>query len=107
MKDYLAELVRRSPSPLQMRNTVREYLQARILEALQRAGAMIPLAFHGGTALRLLFATSRYSEDLDFALEPFLSRINRLMDEYASSVYSPRHPTGSVTRPTSPASAAR
>jgi hypothetical protein len=69
MKDYLAELVRGSPSPLQARNTVREYLQARILEALQRAGAMIPLAFHGGTALRFLFATSRYSEDLDFALE--------------------------------------
>lgn len=37
--------------------------------ALQRAGAMIPLAFHRGTALRFLFATSRYSEDLDFALE--------------------------------------
>lgn len=68
MKDHLAELVRGSASPLQARNTVREYLQARILETLQRAGAMIPLAFHGGTALRFLFATSRYSEDLDFAL---------------------------------------
>src|SRR5581483_5501204 len=33
------------------------------------AGAMIPLAFHGGTALRLLFNSARYSEDLDFALE--------------------------------------
>ncbi len=30
---------------------------------------MIPLAFHGGTALRFLFASARYSEDLDFALE--------------------------------------
>ena len=30
---------------------------------------MIPLAFHGGTALRFLFAIQRYSEDLDFALE--------------------------------------
>jgi Nucleotidyl transferase AbiEii toxin, Type IV TA system len=30
---------------------------------------MIPLAFHGGTALRFLFAASRHSEDLDFALE--------------------------------------
>lgn len=69
MKDYLTELVRDSSTPLQARNTTREYLQARILEALQRAGAMIPLAFHGGTALRFLFATARYSEDLDFALE--------------------------------------
>jgi hypothetical protein len=47
----------------------REYLQARILEALQRAGAMVPLAFHGGTALRFLYAIPRYSEDLDLALE--------------------------------------
>ncbi len=69
MKDYLAELARSSPTPLQARNTVREYLQARLLGALQRAGAMIPLAFHGGTALRFLYATARYSEDLDFALE--------------------------------------
>jgi len=69
MKDYLAELVRSSPTPAQARNAVREYLQARLLGALQRAGAMIPLAFHGGTALHFLYATARYSEDLDFALE--------------------------------------
>jgi hypothetical protein len=69
MKEYLAELIRSSPTPLQARNVVCEYLQARLLGALQRAGAMLPLAFHGGTALRFLYATSRYSEDLDFALE--------------------------------------
>jgi len=69
MKEYLAYLVRASPTPAQARNTVREYLQARILSSLQRAGAMIPLAFHGGTALRFLYASARYSEDLDFALE--------------------------------------
>jgi len=69
MKAYLAELTRAAPSPHQARNLAREYLQARILSALQRAGAMIPLAFHGGTALRFLYAAARYSEDLDFALE--------------------------------------
>lgn len=74
MKDYLAELVRASPTPAQARNVAREYLQARILGALQRAGAMIPLAFHGGTALRFLYASARYSEDLDFALEKDTSR---------------------------------
>ena len=47
-------------------NLLREYLQARILAELQRAGAMLSLAFQGGTALRFL---SRYSEDLDFTLE--------------------------------------
>ncbi len=46
-----------------------EYLQARILGALQRTGAMLALAFHGGTAVRFLFGSARYSEDLDFALE--------------------------------------
>jgi predicted nucleotidyltransferase component of viral defense system len=69
MKDYLASLVRASPTPAQARNVAREYLQARILGALQRAGAMIPLAFHGGTLLRFLHSIPRYSEDLDFALE--------------------------------------
>ena len=69
MKEYLAELVRQTPTPAQGRNLAREYLQARILATLQRAGAMIPLALHGGTALRFLYAHGRYSEDLDFALE--------------------------------------
>jgi hypothetical protein len=69
MKDYMIDLVRQTPSPMQARNTAREYLQARLLAVLQRAGAMIPLAFHGGTALRFLFSHRRYSEDLDFALE--------------------------------------
>jgi hypothetical protein len=50
-------------------NIVREYLQARILGSLQRSGAMVPLAFQGGTALRFLYSLRRYSEDLDFALE--------------------------------------
>ncbi len=69
MKEYLIELVRLTHSPTDGRNVAREYLQARILAALQSAGAMIPLAFHGGTALRFLYGHGRYSEDLDFALE--------------------------------------
>ena len=68
MKDHLRQLVQRR-GPLQARNIAREYLQARILGALQRAGAMTSLAFHGGTCLRFLFSLPRYSEDLDFALE--------------------------------------
>lgn len=51
MKEYLRELIRTAPNPVQARNVMREYLQAEILAALQRTGAMIPLAFHGGTAL--------------------------------------------------------
>lgn len=69
MLDYLVGLVEQSNRPGQGRHIAREYLQARILEGLQRQGAMIPLAFHGGTALRILFDLPRYSEGLDFALE--------------------------------------
>jgi len=69
VKDYLAERVRASLTPGQARNLAQEYLQARILGGWQRAGAMRPLAFHGGTALRFLYGLPRYSEDLDFALE--------------------------------------
>lgn len=69
MKEYLASLVKQKTSTLEGRNLAREYLQARILGSLQRSGAMIPLAFHGGTALRFLYSHGRFSEDLDFALE--------------------------------------
>ncbi|MDD5747703.1 MAG: nucleotidyl transferase AbiEii/AbiGii toxin family protein [Actinomycetota bacterium] len=69
MKGFLTGLVEDALSPVQARNDAREYLQARILGVLQRKGAMIPLAFQGGSALRFLYATARYSEDLDFSLE--------------------------------------
>ena len=69
MKAHLIELAQQRADPTARQNAAREYLQARILTALQRAGAMIPLAFHGGTALRFLYGIPRYSEDLDFALE--------------------------------------
>jgi predicted nucleotidyltransferase component of viral defense system len=80
MKSYLVAQIETLPSSTQKRNLTREYLQARILELLQRAGAMIPLAFHGGTALRFLYGIPRYSEDLDFALE-------RAPDQYDFHAY--------------------
>jgi len=89
MKEHLAALVHDSRNPSAARNQVREYLQARILGSLQRSGAMIPLAFHAGTALRFLFSLPRSSEHLDFALErpselydlhAYLSDIQRLFE---------------------------
>jgi hypothetical protein len=68
MKEHLATLIRHVSNPIEARNLAREYLQALILQSLQRAGAMTALAFHGGTALRFLFSLPRFSEDLDFAL---------------------------------------
>lgn len=69
MKAYLRRLCTTAETPLIAQHLVREYLQARILQNLQRSGAMQSLAFHGGTALRFLYQIPRYSEDLDFALE--------------------------------------
>jgi len=69
VKDLLLSLIEDQSDPAQARNRVREYLQARILAALQNSGAMLSLAFHGGTALRFLYAFGRFSEDLDFSLE--------------------------------------
>jgi len=69
MKEHLLEIVRSETSPERALHAAREYLQALILEALQRSGAMLTLAFHGGTALRFLYSSRRFSEDLDFALE--------------------------------------
>lgn len=68
MKDHLRQLVQ-GLDPVRGRNVLREYLQARILEALQREGAFAYIAFQGGTALRFLYGLPRWSEDLDFALE--------------------------------------
>lgn len=93
MKDFLVELVRNVRTPLEGKNICREYLQDRILAGLQRCGAMIPLAFHGGTALRFLFNHGRYSEDLDFALEgdrslyDFRGYLQRIRGELALEGY--------------------
>lgn len=65
MKAYLRELIAPAQTKLVSVHYVREYLQARILQSLQRAGAMQTLAFHGGTCLRILYNIPRYSEDLD------------------------------------------
>ena len=87
MKAYVADLVSTSPTTAGAVNQVREYLQARILDGLQRAGAMTCLAFHGGTALRFLYSTLRYSEDLDFALERHPTRYD--LTRYVGEVERP------------------
>jgi len=94
MKSDLLNLVRTAENQSQALQWMREYLQVRILSVLQRIGAMIPLAFHGGTALRFLFQLPRYSEDLDFALERdtqkynFQAYLNAISDELKLEGYS-------------------
>ena len=86
MKEFLKELIGNKTNLVEAKNLTREYLQARILSDLQRSGAMIPLAFHGGTSLRFLYSHGRYSEDLDFALEG--SRENYRFRDYLQSIKS-------------------
>ena len=85
MKDHLKALIR-GHDALRARNVAREYLQARILGAMQRSGAMTSLAFQGGTCLRFLFSLPRYSEDLDFTLEG--NRANYSLTRYLESIRS-------------------
>lgn len=68
MKPLLMDIIRDETNDFRRRNTTREYLQARILLALQDHGAFSNWAFVGGTALRLLFQLPRYSEDLAFSI---------------------------------------
>ena len=66
MKDYLKNQVERVRNVNLGRFITREYLQARLLESLQKYGAFTSWAFVGGTALRFLYLMPRFSEDLDF-----------------------------------------
>jgi hypothetical protein len=93
MKAYLRKQIEGADTPLLGQHIVREYLQARILEGLQHLGAMVPLAFQGGTALRFLFDLPRYSEDLDFTLErnveqyDFRKYLNKISREFEKEGY--------------------
>jgi predicted nucleotidyltransferase component of viral defense system len=93
MKAYLHTLTDSAETNLIAIHLVREYLQARILQSLQRAGAMQTLAFHGGTCLRFLYDLPRYSEDLDFALElrpeayDFRAYLQQIAHDFTAEAY--------------------
>jgi predicted nucleotidyltransferase component of viral defense system len=48
------------------RNILREYLQYKILDIIFSSEFSNKLIFMGGTALRIIYGNSRFSEDLDF-----------------------------------------
>ena len=68
MKDVLRGVLDTVSGGLNKTLIAREYLQARVLQALQDQGAFQRWAFVGGTALRFLYSIPRFSEDLDFSL---------------------------------------
>jgi predicted nucleotidyltransferase component of viral defense system len=48
------------------KNILREYLQYKILEIIYNSAYSNKLVFMGGTALRIIYDNTRFSEDLDF-----------------------------------------
>jgi predicted nucleotidyltransferase component of viral defense system len=62
------EILRQYPSDLHRfkRGLVREYLQYQILGIIFRHKLGIKLSFLGGTCLRIIYKSKRFSEDLDF-----------------------------------------
>ena len=92
MKDRALALALSAPLK-QRKNILREYLQAHILYSIQQAGAFSHIAFQGGTALRFLYSTRRFSEDLDCALEnkegfDFEKMKNKILKDLQNSGFS-------------------
>jgi predicted nucleotidyltransferase component of viral defense system len=66
MSDRLIRQTAEAAEPVHRLNAVKELLQGSILIGLAKDGLLSQVAFHGGTALRLVHGLRRYSEDLDF-----------------------------------------
>src|SRR3989339_557536 len=62
----------------QKRNILREYLQYKILEIIVDSKYANKLSFLGGTALRIVYNNSRFSDDLDF------DNFNLTKDDFAN-----------------------
>ncbi len=92
MKDHCLALAAQHASYNAKLNTMREYLQANILRALQDQGFFRSTVFVGGTALRFLYDLPRFSEDLDFSLVSpakyeFAALVTRIKDELSRAGY--------------------
>ncbi len=84
MIDWIQEELKKHPQPHLKKLAVGEFLQHLVLQSLYRHGAFKQLAFTGGTALRLLHHTDRYSEDLDFSrVHPKGFEFRSLLDRVA------------------------
>jgi predicted nucleotidyltransferase component of viral defense system len=86
IEDVLATRLREyAPADtLEQENVLQELMQHYVLASLSRAGLFQEAMFHGGTCLRIIYKTHRFSEDLDFLLkkpnasfqwQPYLERV--------------------------------
>lgn len=67
---------------------LREYLQIHFLNQLYKRDDLKQTYFKGGTAIRLLFGSSRFSEDLDFTTQQNVSLIKIIIQEVVKSLSS-------------------
>jgi len=70
MKEEALALIKDVSAPADKINLLREYIQAMVLRSLHESEAFVNLCFVGGTALRFIHNLPRFSEDLDFSVEP-------------------------------------
>lgn len=56
-------------NPVEQENVLGELMQHYVLASLSRAGLFAEAMFGGGTCLRIIHGTTRFSEDLDFLLK--------------------------------------
>jgi len=54
---------------LEQENVLHEIIQHYVLASLSRSGIFSEVIFHGGTCLRIVSGTNRFSEDLDFLVK--------------------------------------
>ena len=65
---------------------IREYIQIVFLSILYSIKESQQIYFKGGTAIRLLFTASRFSEDLDFTAELEVETLNRVVRETVKKI---------------------
>ncbi len=68
MKDFIKLIVKEEAGNDENLNRIREYIQAYFLYISYRKKYYNNIVFTGGTALRFIHGTRRFSEDLDFSL---------------------------------------
>ena len=70
MRTYAELVTYSSATALPLDQVIREELQRLILRYLSERGFFVHGVFQGGTAIRLVYGGTRFSEDLDFVLRP-------------------------------------
>ncbi|MBI5734071.1 MAG: nucleotidyl transferase AbiEii/AbiGii toxin family protein, partial [Candidatus Kerfeldbacteria bacterium] len=84
-RQFITELSTKNQTSEQ--NVAREYCQHLFLSYLYKGNGAERVLFKGGTALKIVFKSPRFSEDLDFsAYNISIPKINQLVDEVLKDI---------------------